>query len=596
MGLGEIFKLFGTIGLNDKEANEGIDKTTGKAKDSASKITGFFKNAAKAIGAFFVGGKLIDFGKSTIEAAASAKAIQAQFEQVFGNVGSEAQKTIEKMGKSFGMLPNRLKEPFTTTTSMFKGLGLSTEEAMKQAEIAVTLAADAAAFYDKSYEDANSALNSFIKGNYEGGEAIGLFANETQMAAWASKNLGVDWKNLDEAGKQVARLEYATAMQEAAGATGQASRESEGYENQMGNLKQAWTDFMVIIGSPVLDNVVTGLQKLTNGLQTAGEKVQQFSAWAKDNETTLILMGIGLGTLTALIITYNIQQALATAGTTLWGVVAGTATTVTTALGAAFAFLTSPIALAVIAIGSLIAIGVLLYKNWDTIKAKASEIWENVTQKFNSAKESIGTIIENLRNTVTTKFNQIKSTITTPINNAISTIKNGIGSGVSWITSKFNSFRSTVSGIFNRVKSAITGPINDAITTIKGWLSRLKLPEIKIPKIKLPHFSISGKFDLVPPGLSVPKINVRWYDEGGIFRNPAIIGVAERRPEFVGALDDLRYIVRDELQRNQPVVATAGPEVHLHIGTLVADDMGLKKLEQTLRKYRIYEDQRRGGA
>jgi len=264
----------------------------------------------------------------------------------------------------------------------------------------------------------------------------------------------------------------------------------------------------------------------------------------------------------------------------------------TTAIGA----ISAPVLIVVGVIAGLIAIGVLLYKNWDTIKAKASEIWENVTQKFNSAKESIGTIIENLRNTVTTKFNQIKSTITTPINNAISTIKNGIGSGVSWITSKFNSFRSTVSGIFNRVKSAITGPINDAITTIKGWLSRLKLPEIKIPKIKLPHFKITGKFDLVPPGLSVPKISVSWYDEGGIFRNPAIIGVAERRPEFVGALDDLRYIVRDEIRAAQPAVATAGPEIHLHIGTLVADDMGLKKLEQTLRKYRIYEDQRREGA
>jgi tape measure domain-containing protein len=65
--------------------------------------------------------------------------------------------------------------------------------------------------------------------------------------------------------------------------------------------------------------------------------------------------------------------------------------------------------------------------------------------------------------------------------------------------------------------------------------------------------------------------------------------------EKAGGLDGLRYIVRDELNKSRPAVITAGgPEVHLHIGTLVADEMGLKKLENTLRKFRISEDQRRG--
>ena len=149
--MGEIFKLFGTIGLNNKEANEGIDETTGKAKSAGSKIAGFFKKAAIAIGTAFAATKVLGFGKMAVEAAATAKAIQSQFDQVFGNLGTEAQKKVEELGKSFGMLPNRLKQPFAATVSMFKGLGMTTEEAMKQAETSVTAAADAAAFYDVSY-------------------------------------------------------------------------------------------------------------------------------------------------------------------------------------------------------------------------------------------------------------------------------------------------------------------------------------------------------------------------------------------------------------------------------------------------------------
>ena len=83
--------------------------------------------------------------------------------------------------------------------------------------------------------------------NYEGGEAIGLFANDTQLATFAvSQGLVAatkDWSGLDEATKQATRMEYAQNMQELAGATGQAARESDGYQNQVGNVQQAWKDF-----------------------------------------------------------------------------------------------------------------------------------------------------------------------------------------------------------------------------------------------------------------------------------------------------------------------------------------------------------------
>lgn len=284
--MGEIFKLFGTIGLNNKEANEGIDETTGKAKSAGGKIAGFFKKAAIAIGTAFAATKVLGFGKMAVEAAATAKAIQSQFDQVFGNLGTEAQKKVEELGKSFGMLPNRLKQPFAATVSMFKGLGMTTEEAMKQAETSVTAAADAAAFYDVSYESANASLTSFLKGNYEAGESIGIFANDTQMAQYAISQGVVsstaEWQKLDEATKQATRLEYAKNMQEQAGATGQAARESEGYENQMGNLKQAWQDFLAIVGGPILEPVVAGLMKVSDWLSTSGEKVIAFQSWLSE--------------------------------------------------------------------------------------------------------------------------------------------------------------------------------------------------------------------------------------------------------------------------------------------------------------------------
>lgn len=42
------------------------------------------------------------------------------------------------------------------------------------------------------------------------------------------------------------------------------------------------------------------------------------------------------------------------------------------------------------------------------------------------------------------------------------------------------------------------------------------------------------------------------------------------------------------------VAPVTQPQIHLHIGTLIADDYGLKKLEQRLREIRIFEEQRLG--
>jgi TP901 family phage tail tape measure protein len=165
----------------------------------------------------------------------------------------------------------------------------------------------------------------------------------------------------------------------------------------------------------------------------------------------------------------------------------GAASAAIGAAGGAMAILTGPIGIAVAAIAGAIAIGVLLYQNWDTIKAKAGELLSSISSKFSSIKEAIQ----------------------------------------------------------NPIKAA-TDFVRTQVDNIGSFFSNLKLT---LPQIKLPHFSLTGSFSLMPP--SVPKLSVNWYDTGGIFSSPSIIGVGEKRTEFVGALDDLRYLIRDELNKSK---------------------------------------------
>lgn len=166
-----------------------------------------------------------------------------------------------------------------------------------------------------------------------------------------------------------------------------------------------------------------------------------------------------------------------------------------------------PIVAIIAAIAALIAIGVLLYKNWDKVKAECKELGKTIK----SIWESVKTVTANAAHTI---FNAM----TWPYRKA-------------W------------------------GIIVDIVRKIKS-LFPIKIGDF-FGHIKLPHFSISGKLSLKPP--RVPHINVDWYDKGGVFDSPAVIGVAEKRPEFVGALDDLRKIVREESGGN-----TAAPIINIY--------------------------------
>lgn len=282
--MNELFKLLGRVGVDTSDAEKKIDSITNKAKGAADKFKQNFGNisqeSASMAGkiALGLGTAALAIGSFSIKAAGDMQAMNSQFTQVFGKMEGEAIKRVNSMAKEFNMVPNRIKPMFSKMTSMFMGLGMDTKQAMGEAEKATRMTADAAAFYDTSFEDANAALSSFIKGNYEGGEAIGIFANDTQMAAYAVKKGVVDstkeWANLDEATKQATRLEYAQNMQKLGGVTGQAAREAKGMENVMGNLKQSVTDLAAAFGAPLLQpflntvNMVSGaMSKLAGILQ-----------------------------------------------------------------------------------------------------------------------------------------------------------------------------------------------------------------------------------------------------------------------------------------------------------------------------------------
>ena len=274
-----VFELFGKIAIDGSGAMSGIDQTVGHAKKAESNLSKTFKKIGSAVAAAFTVRAVVDFGKQCTQAYANIAAEESAFAQIMGDYADTAQLKLNAVADQTGITSTRMTGAMTSLTAKFKGLGYSTADATTLATDGLLIAADAAAFWDMSLDESMSHLNSFINGSYEGGEAIGLFANDTQMAAYAIEQGIVKdakaWAQLDEATKQATRLDYAKKMMESSGAVGQAAKESKQYANTLANLKEGWRQFQGVIGNPILEKLVLpGMQRLMKFMPTLTQATQ----------------------------------------------------------------------------------------------------------------------------------------------------------------------------------------------------------------------------------------------------------------------------------------------------------------------------------
>lgn len=285
--------------------------------------------------------------------------------------------------------------------------------------------------------------------------------------------------------------------------------------------------------------ICSGLKKLWNGLKKTAtvafngikkivstgkdafdgltDAVKKASDYFGKNKEALELLGVALGTITALVIAYKasaiaasiasgaetaaimalyaadgvaaIAKGALSVATGIWTTVAGVATTVTSALATAIAFLTSPIGLVILAIGALIAIGVLLYNHWDEVKAFASNIWnaikevignainsakQTVVSVFNAIKAFIASVLSNIKSTVSTVFQNIVSSISTRVGKIKSVIVKGFTAAINWIKALPSQALTWGKDIVDGIAKGITGAIGKITGAVKGVANKIK--------------------------------------------------------------------------------------------------------------------------
>ena len=254
---------------NFKSEMGNAEKTIGSTASGLGKLAG-------AAAVAFSATALVGFAKTAIETTAKLRAMDSQYAQVFKDeTGVQMMDRLKQVSSDANIQIDRLTGTANKFGAQFKGAGIESASAMEMTEKATRLAADSAAFYDTSMETATGSLSSFLKGNFEAGDAIGVFTNATQMSKAATDKFGVSWQDLTEAQKQTLLLEKVDEVYKLNGAMGQAGRESKSWENITGNLKATWSRFLTVVGGPILAAVTPIIEGITKGIGFLQDRLGQ---------------------------------------------------------------------------------------------------------------------------------------------------------------------------------------------------------------------------------------------------------------------------------------------------------------------------------
>ncbi|MDD4802303.1 MAG: phage tail tape measure protein [Syntrophomonas sp.] len=619
--------------------SESMDNAGEKMKAVGEKISSVGTKLSTAVTLPILG-----IGTAATKMAMDAVESENLFEVALGSMAGDARKWSEETSKALGLNAYNVRNNMATYNAMLTSMGLASDESLKMSEGLTQLSYDMASFYNLKPEEAFEKLKSGISGEAEPLKALGILVNDTTIKTYAyTHGIAKQGEELTEAQKVQAR--YGAIMEATKNAQGDLARTMDSPTNKLRIMKEQAQQIGIQFGQiliPILERLIAVIKPLLDRFQGLSKEQQdlivKIALIAAAIGPVILIIGKAVAIAGSLSSTVgSISGAMAAAGGAS-GV-----------LGAAIAAITGPVGIVIAAIAAFIAVFALLFKNNEAFRSNVLTVWEQIKTAMSTAFAALKTLIQVFVTTagaiwekygddivavITAAFNVIASVVTTVLNVIRDVIKivtslikgdwqgvwvgiksltqdlwNGIkdiikgtidliaslvklGFGVigNHIGSSWTNIQNITKTVWEKVKSAIESPITAAKNTVRQVLNEiyrffadLRIPEIKIPHIKLPHFNIRGRFSLDPP--SVPSFSVNWYDRGGIFNRPSIIGVGEKRPEFVGALDDLKAIMREVIREREGSSQgyADGNGVSITIQRMeVRDDLDIKRIANEL--------------
>ena len=488
----ELFKLFGTIAVDNAEANKAIAETSAQADQASNETSSAFSKIGTAAGAIVkgiavAGAALGGAWIAAIEGSREYRAEMAKLDTAFvtnGHSSQAAKQTYSELNAVLGdseqaveasqhlaKLTDNEKELQTWTdicTGVYATFGASLPIE------GLTEAANETAKTGELTGGLTDALNWAGIGEEEFQKKLDACTNEQERQKLIMDTLNGTYSKASE--------QYQKTNKDVM----EARKAQERLTDAFAELGRVGEPILTAIKNKVADMVAAAVPKL----QSFITKVKDLKKWINDNKQTIhnwaaVIIGATVSVGAFLLVLK-------------WSAIMSAATKAVKGVRAAIllfnaALRANPIGLVVSLISGLVAAFIYLWNNNKGFR----DFWLSMWAKIKSVASSAVNAIKN-------KFNDFKGALKT-VRNTFDSIKNAIGD-------KLEAAKDKVSSIIKKIKGFF--PLS-----IGKIFSNLKIPKISVSGGKAP-FGIAGKGKL-------PSFNVKWNAQGGILNEPTIFGMTK---------------------------------------------------------------------
>lgn len=501
----ELFRLLGTIAIDNTEANRAINETTENANNASDEVSGAFEKIGGVAGRIAtgigvagaaIGGAFIATIESTREYRREMGLLEAAY-LTAGHSSESAKDTYSEL--------NAVMADSGAAVEAAQHLSLVADNEAELNELTHTLTGVYATFgASLPLESLSEAINH----SSSLGEVQGSLADALEWSGITVDDFNAQLAecSTEEERQDLIMRTLKDTYGEAADQYKETNKDVMEAEQANERLADAMADIGAI-GEPIMTRIK---ESIAGMVETAVPKIESFIGklkdivtWVKNNEDTVQKwVGVILGATVAI-------------GTFLlilnWGVIMTAAANAvkvvrTAILAMNAAMLANPIALIVSLIAGLVVAFIYLWNNcesfrnfwinlWDKLKAAGSVAIDAVKKKFDAFKDALST--------VKSVFGQIKDTITEKIESARSAVDKAI---------------QKIKGFFN--------------ITLK--FKGISMPDISIAWKKSPAWMYEAAKLIGLEG--VPKFSVKWNAEGAVLTKPTIFG--RMNDTFLGGGED----------------------------------------------------------
>lgn len=277
----------GSIRINTNINTKGLKGAEKDIRGSMDRISGAARKMAAVIGSAFAIGKLVQFGKEALALGSDLEEVQNVVDVTFTTMSNKVNEFAKNAARAAGLSETMAKQYVGTFGAMAKSFGFTEQQAYDMSTALTQLSGDVASFYNITQDEAYTKLKSVFTGETETLKELGVVMTQNALDSYAmAKGYKKTTAKMTE--QEKVALRYRFVMDQLSGATGDFTRTSDSWANQVRIFKLQIDSLKATIGQGLV-NIFTPIIKAINAfisrLSVAAEAFKSFTSLITGGKT-----------------------------------------------------------------------------------------------------------------------------------------------------------------------------------------------------------------------------------------------------------------------------------------------------------------------